>query len=227
MPDSRDVRSGKDLKLRAVFVPQDAEGQASTHNTAISLGPNTLRLPAVFVPEGSSPSGYPYVHFGKMTLDQDADDSAGQTTLPGPKGSERTGEARQGMPPSQSGMGDGPDSRPGAADRGNRSAGNIGRRISAPMASLLDDRHAPPDGVVGRAATLASGYLDTANGASAYGTAGSPSQSAAGRDDPALRSPDPSGNAIEAALRALAVPPSTGEVPQGADRETLANLPPE
>jgi acyl-CoA reductase-like NAD-dependent aldehyde dehydrogenase len=39
------------------------------------------------------------------------------------------------------------------------------------MASRLDDRHAPPDGVVGRAATLASGYVDTANGASAYGTA--------------------------------------------------------
>jgi hypothetical protein len=227
MPDSRDIRSGKDLKLRAVFVPQDAVGQASTHNTAISLGPNTLRLPAVFVPEGSLPPGYPYVHFGKMTFDQDANDGAGQTTLPGPKGSESTGEARQGMPQSQSDVGDGPYSRPVAADRGSRGPGNIGRQNSAPMVPALDAQHMPPDGVVGRAASLASGYVDTANGASAsqYGTAGSPPQSAADRDDSALRSPDPSGDAIEAALRALAVPPSTGKPPQGADRETQANLP--
>ena len=52
MPDSHDVRSGKDLKLKAVFVPQDAAGHASTQNAAISLGPNTLRLPAVFGPGG-------------------------------------------------------------------------------------------------------------------------------------------------------------------------------
>jgi hypothetical protein len=229
MPDSHDVRSGKDLKLKAVFVPQDAEGQASTHNTAISLGPNTLRLPAVFVAEGSSPPGYPYVHFGKMTFDQDANDGAGQTTLPGPKAA---GAARQGMPGSQSGMGDGPERSPVAAstaDRGSRGARNIGRQNSAPTDPALDDQNTPPDGVVGRAASLASSYVDTANAASASqsGTAGSPSHSAAGRDDPALRRPDPSGDAIEAALRALAVLPSTGEPLQGADRKTLANLPPE
>jgi hypothetical protein len=210
-------------------VPQDAGSQAAKRNTAISLGPNTLRLPAIFVPEGSSPPGYPYVHFGKMTLDQDANDGAGQTTLPGPKGSESTGVARQGMPQSQSGIGGGPYSQQVAADRGSRGPDNIGRQASAPMAAALDDRHTPPDGVVGRAASLASSYFDTANGASAsqYGTAGSPLPLAAGRDDPALHSLDPSGDAIEAALRALAVSPSTGEPPQGADRETLANLPPE
>ena len=229
MPDSRDVRSGKDLKLDAVFVPLDAEGLASTHKTRVSLGPNTLTLPAVFVPEGSSPPGYPYIHFGKMTFNQDADNSAAQTTLPGPKATGPTGESQQGMPPSQSGMGDGPDSRPVAIDHGSQGPGNIGRQNSAPMVPAPDGQYSPPDGVVGRAASLTSGYIDTANGASAfqYRTAGSPSQSAAGRHDSALRSPDPSGDAIEAALRALAVQPSTGDAPRGADRETLANLPPE
>ncbi len=225
MPDSHDVRSGKDLKLKAIFVPQDAAGHASTQNAAISLGPNSLRLPAFLVPEGSSPPGYPYVHFGKMTFDQNADDSAGQTTLPGPKAAGPTG-----VPPP--GAAGGPERRPVAAstaDRGSRGSGNIGRQNRAPMDPTLDDQHTPPDGVVGRAASLASNYADTANAANAsqYGTAGSLSQSTAGRDDPALRSPDPSGDAIEAALRALAVPPSTGELLQAADRQPLSNLPPE
>jgi hypothetical protein len=232
MSDSRDGRSGKDLKLKAVFVPEDAGGQASTRNSAIALGPHALRLPAVFVPEGSSPPGYPYVHFGKMTFDQDADDSMAQTTLPGPKAAGPTGATRQEMPSSPSGMADRPESAPvatGAVDRGSRSPGNIERQSSAPMDPALDDQHTPPDGVVGRAASLASGYFHAGNAASAsqYGTASLTAQFAASRDDPALRSPDPSGDAIEAALRALAVPPSTGEPPQGADQGTLANWPPE
>jgi hypothetical protein len=233
MPDSRDVRSGKDLKLDAVFVPQDAAGLASTHKITVSRGPNTLRLPAVFVPEGSSPPGYPYIHFGKMTFNQDADNSAGQTTLPGPKATGQTGAARQGMPRSPHAMTDGPESPPVAAstgDRGSRSAGNAGRQHSAPRGPARADQHSHPDEVVGRAASLAPGYLDTANGASAsqHGIAGSTSLSAMGGDDQALRSLNPSGDAIEAALRALAVPPSSGELPQGADREPpLVHQPPE
>lgn len=232
MPDSRDVRSGKDLKLNAVFVPQDARGLASTHNITVSRGPNTLRLPAVFVAQGRSPPGYPYIHIGKMTFNQDADNRAGQATLPGPKATRPTGAARQGMPPSPHAMTDGPEGPPVAAsigDPGSRSAGNRGRQSSMPRGPAFDDRHSYPDDVVGRAAGLASGYVDIANGTSAsqFGIAGSTSLSAMGGDDQALRSLNPSGDAIEAALRALAVPPSSGELPQGADRETMADQPPE
>lgn len=228
MPDSRDIRSGKDLKLQAVFVPQDAAGQASTHNTAISLGPYTLRLPAVFVPEGSSPPGYPYVHFGNMTFDQDADDNAGQTTLPGSKAAGPTGAPQQGMPPSPLGVADGPNPvAAGTADWGSRNAGSTGRQNSAPMDPAPDDQHTPPDGVVGRAASLTSSYVDTANAASASqaGTVGSPSQSAAGSDDPALRSPHPSGDAIEAAFRAQAVTPTDGMLLQSIDWTILTKWP--
>ena len=231
MPDSRDVRSGKDLKLDAVFVPHDAEGLASTHKMQVSRGPNTLRLPAVLVPEGSSPPGYPYIHFGRMTFNQGADNSAGQTTLPGPKGSQPTGEARRGMPPSQSGMGDGPTEGPPVApstgDQGSQSAGNAGRQSAAPRGPARDDQHSQPDEVVGRAASLAPGYGDTANGASAsqYGIAGSTSLLAMGGDDKALRSRDPSGDAIQAAVRAQAVMPTDGIRLQSIDWTSLTKWP--
>jgi len=234
MPDSRDVRSGKDLKLSAVFVPQYAGDLPSKHNVAMSRGPHTLRLPAVFVPEGSSPPGYPYVHFGKMTFDQDDDDddSAGQTALPGPKGAGSTGETPQGMPPPPPGMAGGPDDHPVAANTANRSSrnpGNITRGSSAPLGHALHDQLIRPDDGVGGAASLASGYVDPASGISAsqYGIAGSTTILAMGRDDKVLRSLDPSRDAIEAAVRALAVPPSSGEPSQAADRETPAVLPPE
>jgi len=230
MPDSRDVRSGKDLKLKAVFLPQDLGGMASTHNTAISLGPNTLRLPAVFVPEGSSPPGYPYVNFGKMTFDQDDHDSAGPTTSPGSKAAGPTGESQQGIPPSPPGMADRPDTHPVAAstaDRGSRNTGNIGRQSSAPLGQELHDQLTRLGDGVGRAASLASGFVDPARGTSAsqYGIAGSASQSAVGGDDQALRSPDPSRDAIEAALRAQTVMPTDGMPLQSIDWTTLTKWP--
>jgi len=232
MPDSRDLRSGKDLKLSAVFVPHNAGDLSSGRNVAISRGPHTLRLPAVFVPEGSSPPGYPYIHFGKMTFDQDGGDSAGQTTEPGSKAAGPTGEAGQGMPPSPPDTAGGPDDHPVAANTANRSSrspGNVERQGSTPLGHALHDQLSHPDDGVARAASLASGYVSPASGTSAsqYGIAGSSSQSAMGRDDQVLRSLDPSRDAIEAALRALAVPPSSGEPSQAADRETPADGPPE
>lgn len=230
MPDSRDLRSGKDLKLSAVFVPQDAGDLSSKHNVAISRGPHTLRLPAVFVPEGSSPPGYPYVHFGKMTFGQDDDDSAGQTTLPGPKGSGPSGDARQGMPPSPPGMADRPDTHPVAAsiaDRGSRNPGNIGRQSCAPLGETLHDQHIRPNDGVGWAASLASGFVDPASSASAsrYGIAGSAAHSAVGGDDQARRSLDPSRDAIEAAVRAQTVMPTDGMPLRSIDWTTLTKWP--
>ncbi len=233
MPDSRDVRSGKDLKLSAVFVPEDAGDLPSKQNAAISRGPHTLRLPAVFVPEGSSPPGHPYVHFGKMTFDQDDDDSAGQTTLSGPGTAGPPGEVQPGRPPSPPGVAGGPDDHPVAANtasRSSRNPGNTARRRPAPLGQAPHDQLTRPDDNVGRAASLASGYVGPASGATSatqYGNAGSTSQSAMGRDDQVLRRLDPSRDAIEAALRALAVPPSSGEPSQAADRETPADWPSE
>jgi hypothetical protein len=67
------------LKLRAVFVPDETEGEVSRDDIVSALGHDTVKIPAIFVPEGGTPPGYPYERFGQAEFrpDQDAGEENG------------------------------------------------------------------------------------------------------------------------------------------------------
>jgi hypothetical protein len=74
MPNSPDRPFDDDtLKLRAVFVPENARKQASRADIVRTLGHDAVKVPAVFVPEGGKPPGYPYERFGRAQFRPDDD----------------------------------------------------------------------------------------------------------------------------------------------------------
>ena len=74
MPNSPDRPFDDDtLKLRAVFVPENAKKQASRADIVRTLGHDAVKVPAVFVPEGGKPPGYPYERFGRAQFRPDDD----------------------------------------------------------------------------------------------------------------------------------------------------------
>jgi hypothetical protein len=58
------------LKFRAVFVPGDESDKISAAHITAALGYGAVKIPAVFVPEGSEGPrpGYPYVHVGRYVM---------------------------------------------------------------------------------------------------------------------------------------------------------------
>jgi hypothetical protein len=74
MPNSADRPFDDDtLKLRAVFVPENAKQQPSRAEIVSALGHDAVKVAAVFVPEGGKPPGYPYERFGRAQFRPDDD----------------------------------------------------------------------------------------------------------------------------------------------------------
>jgi hypothetical protein len=77
MPSNPDRPFDHDtLKLRAVFVPEDARDEVSRASITSTVGHDAVKIPAVFVPEGGKPPGYPYEHFGRAEFRPDEDGAA-------------------------------------------------------------------------------------------------------------------------------------------------------
>jgi hypothetical protein len=63
------------LRLRAVFVPDGAE--VSMAEITQAVGPHPVRIPAVLVPDGGTLPGYPYEHIGRAVFIPDEADDQG------------------------------------------------------------------------------------------------------------------------------------------------------
>ncbi|HEY7579256.1 MAG TPA: hypothetical protein VH855_16820 [Acetobacteraceae bacterium] len=73
MSDNPDLPFGHNtLKLRAVFIPDGA--QVSMSDIARVVGLNPVLIPAVLVPPGGAPPGYPYEIIGEATFIPDRSD---------------------------------------------------------------------------------------------------------------------------------------------------------
>jgi hypothetical protein len=81
MSDNSDRPFGHDtLKIRAVFVPEGAEDQFSRGDIIGAVGYDSVKVPAVFVPEGGTPPSHPYENFGKAEFRPDQDAGPQQIT---------------------------------------------------------------------------------------------------------------------------------------------------
>jgi hypothetical protein len=77
MPNNPDRPFGHDtLKLPAVFVPDSAAHRVSQADITAMLGYDAVKIPAVFVPEGGKPPGYGYERIGQAEFRPDDEGSA-------------------------------------------------------------------------------------------------------------------------------------------------------
>jgi hypothetical protein len=89
MPNNPDQPFDYDtMKLRAVFVPDDAKDQVSGADIVDSLGYDSVKIPAVIVPEGGTPPGFPYERFGRTEFRPDEDSAATHKFTSGPSSSQ-------------------------------------------------------------------------------------------------------------------------------------------
>jgi hypothetical protein len=234
MPDNRNVRSNNALRdLNAVFVADDADGLSSTRNVALSRGAHTLRIPAVFVPEGCTPPGYPYIPFGRMTLDSDQDGGPEQTTGSSWDTAGQIESAQQqtspGQPPSDAQV-NGPDTPPVAADPGGR----LSADPASPLRRSFAQANLAPNDTDGSLVVAASTPVSMASrgphrtsdaSGPDYGFGSSKWQTPLDAGDQAPRNADPSRDAIEAAIRAQTVMPTDGVLLQSIDWAALAKWP--
>ncbi|MGA3401549.1 MAG: hypothetical protein ABSC95_20235 [Acetobacteraceae bacterium] len=96
MPSNPDRPFDHDtLKLRAVFVPENAKDQLSKATITGALGYDAVKIPAVFVPEGGTPPGYPYERFGRAVFRPDADNSEKRSFTTEPSSSQSPDAAQQ------------------------------------------------------------------------------------------------------------------------------------
>lgn len=63
---SRRISAPASADLSAVFVSDGAEEKPGNAALVGDMGAGALRFPAVLVPEGAEPPGYPFVEFGKI-----------------------------------------------------------------------------------------------------------------------------------------------------------------
>lgn len=78
MPDNPESPFGhRTVKLRAVFVPEDAKHNVSRADISRTVGYGSPKIPAVFVPEGGNRPGHPYQYVGKAVFSrtEDRDDA--------------------------------------------------------------------------------------------------------------------------------------------------------
>jgi hypothetical protein len=150
MPSNPDRPFDHDtLKLRAVFVPDDAKDQSSQADIIATLGYGAVKIPAVFVPAGGKPPGSGYEHIGRAQFrpDDDDDDSAArrvytswQTSSQSPDETQEDSEPGPTLPQTRF--------RFGEALGGNRSPG------PPPNPSVSSGRPAPaPAGLAAGVAT--------------------------------------------------------------------------
>jgi hypothetical protein len=84
MPSNSDRPFDHDtMKLRAVFVHKDDKDQISQAGIVGALGYDTVRIPAVFVPKGGTPPGYPYEHFGRAEFRRSGGDGGKRAVASG------------------------------------------------------------------------------------------------------------------------------------------------
>ena len=80
MPDTSDRPFGHHtLKLRALFVPEGSEDQVSRADAIEAVGSDLLKIPAVFVAEGEARPDPSYVHVGQFVFRPDPDAAADQS----------------------------------------------------------------------------------------------------------------------------------------------------
>lgn len=80
MASNSDRPFGHDtLKVPAVFVPEDAKDGVSSANISRTLGFGSLKIPAVFVPEGGVRPDPSYQYFGKAEFSSADDGNDGRT----------------------------------------------------------------------------------------------------------------------------------------------------
>ena len=85
MPSNSDRPFDHDtMKLRAVFVHKDDKDQISQAGIVGALGYDTVKIPAVFVPKGGTPPGYPYEHFGRAEFRRSGGDGGKRIFNSGP-----------------------------------------------------------------------------------------------------------------------------------------------
>ncbi len=96
MPDNTDRPFDHDtLKLRAVFVPEDAKDQVSQVNITRALGYDAVKIPAVFVPEGGKPPGFPYEYVGRVVFNPTEAGGGRRVFTTGPSSSQASDLARE------------------------------------------------------------------------------------------------------------------------------------
>jgi hypothetical protein len=66
------TRASPSSDLRAEFVSAGAEGKRGITTPVGGMGAGPLRFPAVLVPEGAGPPGYPFVEFGAFHCNDEA-----------------------------------------------------------------------------------------------------------------------------------------------------------
>jgi len=67
MPNNTERPFGRNtLKLHAVFVPEGAEDEISHAEIRSGVGSTPLMVPAVLVPEGGQPPRHPYINAGEF-----------------------------------------------------------------------------------------------------------------------------------------------------------------
>lgn len=210
--------SGRDtLRLRAVFVPEGSEDDVPTQALAVSLGVGVVKFPAILVPEGEAPPGYPYVPFGRMEFDEDKDDNSEQD-FPGSQ-AEGTWEPAHRDWFSQTQSGSAADRTDDAPDNGS-----IGDSAGADQHGIWEEGGTPPNPALGDEqrfpGPVGSGTVnEMPGGADVSANAGVPS------DDQTHRSFDPSQHAIDAAVQALTATPTDGKPTQSVDWATDPNWP--
>jgi hypothetical protein len=139
MPDAPDrAFDGDTLKLRAVLVLEEDKDQVSQGAIAGVVGYDTMKIPAVVVPEGGDAPGYPYERFGQVELPDEPDEPE-QTSSDSSQAAQAVQAPQQdaAVPPPTPALAQGQsDPRAGIeAWRGMADAGNVWRKSAAGTAS--------------------------------------------------------------------------------------------
>ena len=90
--------------LSAVFVSDGADDKVGIAALVGGVGADALRFPAVLVPQGAAPPGYPFVEFGEMHGDGERGSSRRKTASgPGLHADRSSTHARSQTPPARQG----------------------------------------------------------------------------------------------------------------------------
>jgi muramidase (phage lysozyme) len=200
LSDDPDLPFGHNtLKLRAVFIPDGAD--VSMADIIQAVGPHPVLIRAVWVPPGGAMPGYPYEHIGQAVFipDDDDRDTPAFTNRQNPLRMSHSAVASLSTPSRT----DDQRAQEDSASDGRRSSGSLLASAAGPWAP-------------------ASGNGSSGGAARRRGVRSAQANFSAAVPTPHV---DGSRDAIDAAMRSLAVKPSDGTVSIVADRTTLADRP--